>query len=196
MQSTLHRLLIALLLAMLPASLTLAQSGPALPTDSIYQLDAPMRDQQGRATTLAARRGQVQLASMFYTSCAYICPLIIDSGLAIEKQLSPAEKARLGVVLVSLDPKRDTPAAMLRIAERRKLDSTRWAMLQPRENDVRAVAGMLGIRYRALSDGEFTHTSELVLLDKQGRVLARTAKIGTVPDPEFLQAVKKALAAP
>ncbi len=196
MQSTLHRLLIALLLAMLPASLTLAQSGPALPTDSIYQLDAPMRDQQGRATTLAARRGQVQLASMFYTSCAYICPLIIDSGLAIEKQLSPAEKARLGVVLVSLDPKRDTPAAMLRIAERRKLDSTRWAMLQPRENDVRAVAGMLGIRYRALSDGEFNHTSELVLLDKQGRVLARTAKIGTVPDPEFLQAVKKALAAP
>lgn len=196
MQYTLQRLLIAVLLALLPASLTLAQSGPALPSDSIYQLDAPMRDQQGRATTLAARRGQVQLASMFYTSCAYICPLIIDSGLAIEKQLSPAEKARLGVVLVSLDPKRDTPAAMLRIAERRKLDSTRWAMLQPRENDVRAVAGVLGIRYRVLSDGEFNHTSELVLLDKQGRVLARTAKIGTVPDPEFLQAVKKALAAP
>lgn len=194
MKFSFQHFLIAFLLALLPASVAMAQSGSALPSDSVYQLDAPMRDQQGRSITLSARRGQVQLASMFYTSCAYICPLIIDSGLAIEKQLTPTEKAKLGIVLISLDPKRDTPVAMLRIAERRKLDGSRWALLQPRENDVRAIAGVLGIRYRALSDGEFNHTSELILLDKQGRILARTAKIGNVPDPDFVRTVKRALA--
>ena len=52
---------------------------------------------------------------------------------------------------------------------------------------------MLGIRYRELADGEFNHTSALVLLDSQGRVLARTERMGSQPDPEFLAVVRKAL---
>jgi protein SCO1/2 len=50
------------------------------------------------------------------------------------------------------------------------------------------------VRYRALADGEFNHTSALVLLDGEGRVVARTEKIGSVPDPEFLAEVRKLLA--
>jgi protein SCO1/2 len=46
-----------------------------------------------------------------------------------------------------------------------------------------------------LEDGEFNHTSALVLLDANGRVLARTEQMGTRPDPEFVTAVRKALAA-
>lgn len=169
-------------------------SAAPLPADSIYQLDARMTDQSGRATTLAGRRGKVQVVSMFYTSCKFICPLIIDSGLAIEKKLTPAEKARLGVTLVSMDPARDNPAALSTVATRRKLDLSRWALLRPQAGDVRGISGVLGIRYRELADGEFNHTSALVLLDAQGRVLARTEKMGNVPDPAFLAAVKKALA--
>ena len=165
-----------------------------LPRDSTYQLDAPMTNQSAKATTLAARRGRVQLVSMFYTSCRYICPLIIDSGLAIEKKLSPAEKSRLGITLISMDPKRDDPAALMRVATRRKLDLTRWTLLRPRQQDVRALAGVFGIRYRELADGEFNHTSALVLLDAEGRILARTEQLGGVPGPVFLAAVKKALA--
>ena len=192
--------LIAIALAMLLPLAAAQARGPApasapLPADSIYQLDARMTDQSGKATSLAGRRGGVQLVSMFYTSCRYICPLIIDSGLAIEKQLTPAEKARLGITLISMDPKRDDPAALTRVATRRKLDLTRWALLRPQAGDVRAIAGVLGIRYRELADGEFNHNSAMVLLDAQGRELARTEKLGSVPDPVFAAAVKKALAA-
>ena len=62
----------------------------------------------------------------------------------------------------------------------------------PHRSDVRAVAGVLGMRYRALADGEFNHTSALVLLDADGRILARTEQMGSVPDPEFLAAVRRA----
>jgi len=185
----------ALALALLLSPLAGTAQTPPLPSDSIYQLDARMTDQGGRTTTLAARRGRVQLVSMFYTSCRYICPLIIDSGLAIEKQLTPAEKTRLGVTLVSMDPKRDGADALMRVASRRKLDLTRWTLLAPKPGDVRTIAGMLGIRYRELADGEFNHTSALVLLDAQGRILARTEKMSGTPDPEFVSAVRKALAA-
>ena len=45
-----------------------------------------------------------------------------------------------------------------------------------------------------LADGEFNHTSALVLLDADGRILARTEQVGSRPDPEFLAAVRKATA--
>jgi protein SCO1/2 len=51
---------------------------------------------------------------------------------------------------------------------------------------------VLGVRYRQLADGDFNHTSALLLLDADGRILARTEKLGGVPDPEFLAAVRQA----
>jgi protein SCO1/2 len=53
---------------------------------------------------------------------------------------------------------------------------------------------VIGVRYRPLADGEFNHTSSLVLLDAEGRVLASTERLGGVPDPDFLAAVKASLA--
>ena len=120
----------------------------------------------------------------------------MDSGKAVERQLTPAERERLGILLVSMDPKRDTPAALTQIVVKRKLDRTHWTLASPAPVEVREVAGVLGIRYRALADGEFNHTSALVLLDRDGRVLARTEQMGTKPDPEFVAAVRRATATP
>ena len=185
------RLLLALLLLALPPSLA-AQQRP-LPPESVYHYPAQMTDQDGRGQTFAGARGKPQLVSMFYTSCQYICPLIIDGALAVERQLTPAQRARLGVTLISIDPERDTPAALKRVADQRKLDLTRWRLLRPAKSDLRAVAGLLDVRFRALDDGEFNHTSVLVLLDADGRVLASTERIGSRPDPEFVAKVQQAL---
>ena len=172
-----------------------AQAAP-LPRDSVYQLQVQLTDQDGKRSSWASRRGKVQLVAMFYTSCQYICPLIVDSGKAVERQLTPAERARVGILLISMDPKRDTPAALTSIVAKRKLDRARWTLASPAPDDVREVAGVLGIRYRALADGEFNHTSALVLLDADGRILARTEQMGSKPDPEFVAAVRRATAAP
>jgi protein SCO1/2 len=48
------------------------------------------------------------------------------------------------------------------------------------------------VRYRELADGEFNHTSTLVLLDAEGRVLARTENIGAAGDKTFSDAVRAA----
>ncbi|MBW8368995.1 MAG: SCO family protein, partial [Arenimonas sp.] len=93
-----------------------------------------------------------------------------------------------------MDPARDDTAALASVARKRKLDPARWALARTDAANVRSVAALLGVRYRALAEGEFNHTSALVLLDHQGRVLARTERLGPVPDPAFLAAVKAALA--
>ena len=169
-----------------------AKPAPALPGDSIYQLPLPLTDSQGQTRDWGTLRGKPRLVAMFYTSCQYICPLIVDSGKAIEHQLSPAERGRIGIVLISMDPARDDPAALKKVAEQRKLDTTRWTLASPPAGEVRAVAGVLGIRYRLLADGEFNHSSALILVDANGRILARTEQVGSKPDPEFVAAVRRA----
>ena len=165
-----------------------------LPGDSVYQLALPLTGQDGSTADWRALRGKPQLVAMFYTSCRYICPLIVDSAKGVEHALAPAERARLGVLLVSLDPARDDTAALASVARKRQLDPARWTLARTDAGAVRRVAALLGVRYRALADGEFNHTSALVLLDAEGRVLARTERLGPVPDPAFLAAVKAALA--
>lgn len=170
-----------------------AQPATALPGDSIYQLPLPLTDSQGQTRDWRALRGKPRLVAMFYTSCQYICPLIVESGKAVERQLTPAQQKRLGVVLISMDPARDDPAALRKVIDQRKLDATRWTLASPRADDVRAVAGVLGVRYRQLADGSFNHSSALILVDAEGRIVARTEKIGSQPDPEFVAIVRKTL---
>ena len=184
------RRLMLLVAGLLLAGASLA--APPLPKDSIYQLDLPLTDSAGRTADWEQLRGKPRLVSMFYTSCQYICPLIVESGKAVERQLSPAQRAKLGVALISMDPARDTPAALKKVVGDRKIDASRWLLASPRSNDVRQVAAVLGIRYRQLADGEFNHTSALVLVDAQGRILARTETLGSKPDPAFVAAVRKA----
>ena len=186
---------ITVLLALCLLALPLRAAAPPLPRDSVYQLRVSLTDQHGRTTDWGTRRGRVQLVSMFYTSCKYICPLIIDSAKGIEHALTPAERTRLGILLISMDPARDTPDALKRVFDKRKLDARAWTLASPPVEQVRPVSGVLGIRWRALADGEFNHTSALVLLDAEGRVLARTERMGPTPDPAFLATVRKALAA-
>ncbi len=170
----------------------IACSAPPLPRDSIYQLDADLTDETGQAMAFSGLRGRPRVVTMFYTSCRYICPLIVDSIKTIERGLTAQERERVGFALISMDPERDNPAALKKVMAERRLDSSRWTLLRPAPGDLRALAGLLGIRYRALSDGEFNHSTMLVLVDAEGRVLARTERIGG--DPEFLAAVHAAAA--
>lgn len=182
------------LLAGIGIASSLAAAPSALPEDSIYRLEAPFSDQAGTTFQLASRRGKPQLVAMFYTSCKYVCPLIVDSAKGVEHALTESEREKLGILLVSLDPARDDTAALKSVFDRRKLDANRWTLARTSDRNVRALAALLGVRYRALADGEFNHTSSLVLLDAEGRRLASSSALGAKPDPEFLAAVRKALA--
>ncbi len=172
-----------------------AAPATAVPRDSVYQLAAPLKDQSGKTFTLADKRGHAQVVVMFYTSCSFICPTIIDTVQHLERQLKPEERAQLGVLMISLDPKRDDPAALKATADKRQLDLSRWTLAQPRAADLRAIAGLLGVRYRPLADGEINHTGVLVLLDADGRVLARSSKTAGAVEPAFLRSVRAVLAA-
>jgi protein SCO1/2 len=175
------------------ASAAAAPVQPPLPKDSVYQLPLQLTDQQGKSWDWRSKRGKPQVVAMFYTSCQFTCPLIVDSGKAIEHALTPAEKTKLGILLISMDPKRDTPAVLMNVFNKRGLDGTRWSLASPKPEAVRGVAGVLGVRYRQLASGDFNHTSALVLLDRDGRIVTRTEKIGSLLDPTFIASVRRTI---
>jgi len=165
-----------------------------LPEDSIYRVEATLTDQAGRSFAFAEAAGEVRLATLFYATCPYVCPLIVDQLKSIERELDESERARLRVRLVTLEAEKDTPEVLAEVARKRRMDTSRWTLAQPRPEDLRKLAAVLDVQYRKLPDGEFNHSSVISLLDREGRVLARTSKLGGAPDPEFVAAVRRALA--
>jgi protein SCO1/2 len=164
-----------------------------LPGDSVYQLDIPLTNQDDRASKLADLRGTPVLIAMFYTSCKYVCPLIVDSMLRVDKGLSPDERSYLRVVLVSFDPDHDTPQALKTVAVERHLDLPRWTLDRTDAESVRKLAAALGVQYRAIEKGDFNHSTVISLLDKDGRIAVRSSRTGEL-DPELLAATRRELA--
>ncbi len=116
--------------------------------------------------------------------------------LDLDRKLTAAEKPRLGVLLISLDPQHDDPSALKTVADKRDLDLTHWTLAQPQLADVRAIAGVLGVKYRVLADGDLNHTGVLVLLDADGRIVSRSVKTSGTVDALFMERVRVALAEP
>jgi protein SCO1/2 len=172
-----------------------ARAGAApvsIPDDSVYQLTGALTDQAGTAAHLDVYRGHPVLMSMFYASCSDACPLLIAELRRIEASLPAALRADVRVVLVSLDPERDTPAALRRLAESHHLDSARWRLLTGGDETVREVAGVLGVKFRRLSTGMINHSSVIAVLDRHGVVRSRIEGI-TPGDPKLVARVTAAL---
>lgn len=182
---------IALFALLLPAPAVIRAA--ELPSDSIYRLDARLVDQDGRASGLDRERGHVTLVSMLYTSCPNVCPLLIAAAQRIDHALGDEQRAKLRVLLVSLDPERDTAAALRATADEHRIDRSRWTLARAEEVDVRRIAVTLGIQYRKLPSGELNHSSVITLLDAEGRILARTSMLARL-DEDFLARVRAALA--
>ena len=173
----------------------LAGESAKLPRNSLYQLDLKLTDQDGRASLwadAAKRTGTppgARLVSMFYTHCDMVCPMLFEAIRQLEQGLPPAARSNLQVGLISLDPQRDDVATLQKTAAQRAGDAKRWRLYRTQTQDVRQIAALLGVKYHKLANGEFSHSTPIILLDAQGVELARTEKI-VQPEPDFLKSLR------
>ncbi len=187
--------LVATVALILPfVSLSIAQSSDrdSLPADSVYNLQVSVEDQFGEVTGLDRYRGHPVLITMFYTSCPHVCPMLISTIRLTESKLSIEERAELRVMTISIDPERDTPEKLRETMERHSVEANRWSMVRSEPGDLRAIAGVFGVRYKQLPDGEFNHTTRIILLDRDGTQIASTGQLGR-HDAAFLEAIKASL---
>jgi protein SCO1/2 len=92
------------------------------------------------------------------------------------------------MMLVSFDPARDDVAAL------RNIVSAIWISAGPLPAAMRtaftSLSVALGIQYRQLESGEFNHSTAIILLGPDGRILAKTTKLADT-DPAFIKVLKQ-----
>lgn len=84
----------------------------ALPAGGDFTLQSA-----GGPVSLAAYRGKVVLLYFGYTYCPDICPTSLTATAEGLRQLTPEEQARVAMLFVSVDPKRDTLPRLKEYAE-------------------------------------------------------------------------------
>lgn len=159
----------------------LASQPGGTPGDSLYDpevLDAQFLDQRGVRTRLSAHEGHPVLLAMFYATCPSACPRLIADVQRVLAQLDERTRNDVRVVLVSLNPKHDTPQVLAGVMEGRGLDRERTTLLVGAEEDTRRLAVLLGVRYRDDGQGTIDHSSRIVVLDRGGRIVNKRDGLG------------------
>jgi protein SCO1 len=136
---------------------------------SLYQLDASFTDDSGKVVTLGSLRGHPVVLTLFFTSCGYACPLQVTDMQKIRAKLPPGVRERAGFVLVSFDVARDTPSNLAQYRVQRSLGS-QWMLLHGDSDGIRELAALLGVKYRQESDGSFSHSNIITVLNPQGEI--------------------------
>ncbi len=148
------------------------------PSDSIYQLEAELTAQDGKSHGLDVYSGHPVLITMFYGTCPATCPLIIETLRSIEQATPPAQRSALRVLMISIDPERDSAASLSALAKSRRVDTSRWTLARTDAANVRDIAAVLNIQYRQLPNGEFNHSTVITVLSPDGEIVRQSSVIG------------------
>lgn len=125
-----------------------------------------LHDAAGHAYTLAGQRGRYTLVTFLYTHCPDVCPLIA-ANLNQALRLSHAGD-RVSVFAVSVDPKRDTAAAVAAYAKRMHL-VPQFHYLIGTPAQLHPVWSTYHVAAVSHAAGLVDHVAYTVLVDPKGR---------------------------
>jgi protein SCO1/2 len=161
--------------------------GETLPPDTYPRLDRPapalgLVDQQGQRLDLAHLEGRPALVTFAFGHCETVCPAIVRQTLEVRErvreraasgELEPSRVPR--VVVVTLDPWRDTPARLHHIAMHWGIPEDGFVL----SGDVDTVNDVLDAwnvaRERDPRSGDVTHPPLVYVVDPSGRLAYATS---------------------
>jgi len=124
-------------------------------------------------TAVSAAADSYALVAMVYTGCAHACPLTIAKIQSILKDFEKNKMTNMKVVLASFDVKNDRPDKLKSYQFDKKLSFEQWKFLSAVNDDsARELSVVLGISYKDLGDGDFSHSNVITLISPQGEILS------------------------
>lgn len=133
-----------------------------------------LTDHNGQARTLQDFSGKVQVVFFGFTQCPDVCPTTLAELSQVMTKLGP-DAERVQVLLISVDPERDTPEILKQYVT---TFDPRFLALTGTPDQIRQAAASFKAYYAKVPrpDGDYTmdHTAAFYLLDGKGeaRVLA------------------------
>lgn len=140
----------------------------------LERLDRPapplgLVDQHGRTVTINTLGGRPAIVTFAYGHCTTVCPVLVHEALEAQRRLA-ASAETVAVVVVTLDPWRDTPARLPMVARMWEMGDDALVL----SGDTAAVASVLDAwnvpRSRDMATGDVTHGTPVWLVDRRGRL--------------------------
>ena len=137
-----------------------------------------MKDQRGEAATLATYKGQALVVFFGYTSCPDVCPTTLARLAEVMKALGK-DASRVQVILVTLDPERDTAerlAAYVTAFDRSFIgvygDEAATAATAREFKVFYSKTGGGGHHHHGHDEGDYTidHSAGIYVFDPEGRI--------------------------
>jgi protein SCO1/2 len=135
--------------------------------------DFTLTTQGGQPLRWKDLRGKVVLVSFIFTTCNGSCPATTHRMSQIGQVLQEQglfQEDRVRLVSITIDPTRDTPAALLAYAKLYDADLAHWTFLTGSPGRVAEVLAAWGMWAKRLANSQLDHPSRVFLVDPQGRV--------------------------
>jgi len=126
--------------------------------------------QAGDSLDIRRLKGRPVLVTFAFAHCSTVCPLIVTQALNAQAALrgTPDEP---GLVIVTLDPWRDTPSRLPSIARAWRLpDDNAWVLSGSVAQVEAALDAWSVPRSRDHTTGDVTHPSLVYIIDRAGRM--------------------------
>ncbi len=138
---------------------------------SIYNLPSVWTTQNDEEIELKALKGDVIVMVMIYTSCKAACPRLVADMRAIEAEIPELKKDNVKLVLVSIDPKTDTPQRLKEFSIENEMATEQWLFLRGSEADTREFAAVLAVNYKKISPMDFSHSNIISVFNQEGELV-------------------------
>jgi protein SCO1 len=122
-----------------------AQPAPKPGAAQVSLTDTALLDQDGKPRTMKSDvvGDRIVVVDFIYTTCTTICPVISATFADVQKRLGDSMGRDVGLVSISVDPARDTPAALKEYGEKVGARAG-WTWLTGKPQDVDVVLKGLG----------------------------------------------------
>lgn len=148
--------------------------------------DFRLTGSDGKAYTLKSFRGKAVLIFFGFVNCPDVCPTTMQDLKRVYAKLTPEERARVQVLLISVDPERDTPESLGKYV--RFFDPS-FVGLSGTPEATAQVAKDYGVFYqksqiKSAQEYNVDHTASVFLIDPKGqlRLIYGQSKIQQDPD--------------
>lgn len=145
---------------------------------SIYNLPSKWTTQDGKDIELKSLKGNVLVMVMIYTSCKAACPRLVADMRDIESKLDKKTKKNVKLILVSIDPKTDTPEKLKSFAIANQMNQEPWIFLRSSEENTREFAAVLAVNYKQISPVDFSHSNIISVFNPAGELIFQQEGLG------------------
>lgn len=144
--------------------------------------DFTLIDHRGATVQLSALKGETVVLTFIFTNCPDICPVTASNLRATYEQLAADLRPKVAMVAITVDPERDTPAALTEFSTRFDLqDVAQWHALTGSRAELEPIWVSYGIDPGAVTEEveshfsgsgrpyTLSHTDAVYLIDPDGR---------------------------